>query len=412
MQKDKEIVQALLTLTAISNRTDNRFEEKLHQILLEVIKCLGTETGSIMTLTGRRFLEVRAATNPEIVGFKQPLRDDAPSAWVFKNKEVLYADKHNPDETIRNQYGHYKKRAYLIAPILNGDKVIGVLSVTDKKNADRFNKEEQKLLLGFAGQLINAIENNRLAVTLKKKKIELQQKNKKLKKLEELRKELFDMLIHDLKGPISNIVANVDILTYTTNKENMEYVASAQASCDTLYRMTSDLLDITRLEEGSLKLYFERISAAELLSEGIARVYALARIRSVQLLEKESEKTDQCFLYGDRGMLLRVLQNLIINAMYHSKKGQKIEAGFERDNSEYWRFYVKDQGPGVPAEYQNAIFDKFFQVNKKEDGRVYSTGLGLAFCRLAVEAHNGQISIESDGKSGSCFYFSIPRIEP
>lgn len=411
MHNDKEVVQALLALTAVSNRTGDSFEEKLHLILLEVVKCLNTESGSIMTLVGRSFLKVRAATNPEIIGIKQSLHDDSPSAWVFKNRAVLYANDQTFEERIQNPYDHYKKNAYLIAPIISGDRVIGVLSVTDKKGTDHFNQEEQALLLGFAGQLIGAIENNRLTELLKRKKKELQKKNRRLKKLEGIRKELFDMLIHDLKGPISNIVANIDILTYTTDKENLEYVAAAQASCDTLYRMTSDLLDITRLEEGSLKLYFEKIDASDLISEGMARVHALAKIRSVQLLEAPFENTDSCYLYGDRGVLLRVFQNLIINAVHHSKKGQTVKVGFKTEHSDYVTFYVQDQGPGVPAKYHDAIFDKFFQVNKREDGRVYSTGLGLTFCRLAVEAHRGRISLESDGRNGSCFYFSIPRVD-
>lgn len=412
MQNDSKIVQALLNLTNISNHTGYDLNQKLHLILMEVISCLNTETGSIMTRSGQKYLEVRAATNPDIVGIRQPMSEDSPSAWVFKHKRVLYADKDSPDEPIRNQYGHYKKNAYLIAPILNDNKVIGVLSVTNKKDADRFKKEEQALLVGFAGQLISAIENNRLTSSLKKKKRELQNKNRKLKKLEALRKELFDMLIHDLKGPISNIVANIDILTYTVDEENMEYVAAAQASCDTLYRMSSDLLDITRLEEGSLKLNLEKMVSSELLFESTARVHGMTRLRSIQIIEKTPDDAEQYYLYGDRGLLLRVLQNLIINAMYHSREGQEIEVGYRDENSKSIRFYVKDHGPGVPLEYQDAIFDKYFQVTKKEDGRVYSTGLGLAFCRLAVEAHKGTISIESDGKSGSCFYFQVPAIHP
>ncbi len=412
MQNDKAIIQALLKLTDISNNVSLPLDKKLHCVLEAMIECLNTTSGSIMILTGRKHLEVRAATNPEIIGVKQLLKEDSPSGWVFKHRQVLSASRDSEDSAIRNSYNHYEKKAYLIAPVVAGDKVIGVLSTTNKRGEDYFSKDEQTIIIGFAGQLIGALENDRLTKALEKKKIELQQKNQKLRKLEAIRKELFNMLIHDLKGPISNIVANIDILTYTTSKDNMEYVAAAQASCDTLYRMTSDLIDITQMEEGSLKLCFEKIAMEDLLTEGIARLHALARVRSVQLSNTSARMGEPCFLYGDRGLLLRVLQNLIINAIHHSQKGQTVEVGYDISDDKWVSFYVRDQGPGVPAEHQTAIFDKFFQVNKNKDGRIYTTGLGLTFCRLAVNAHKGEISIQSDGKKGSCFYFCLPRIQP
>ena len=96
-------------------------------------------------------------------------------------------------------------------------------------------KEDQKKLLAVAGHLISALENQRLTISLRKKGQTLQKKNFQLKKMEKLRTDLFNMLIHDLKGPISELVANLDILTYTLSDENRQYVDSAQTACDTLY---------------------------------------------------------------------------------------------------------------------------------------------------------------------------------
>jgi two-component system sensor histidine kinase KdpD len=112
--------------------------------------------------------------------------------------------------------------------------------------------------------------------------------------------------------------------------------------------------------------------------------------------------------YGDRGLLVRVLQNLLMNAIQHSPEGKAVEIGYEIEANGRIRFFIKDQGPGVAPALQTAIFDKFFQIKKKNDGRVYSTGLGLTFCKMAVAAHNGVIDIQSDGKKGSIFGFAIP----
>ena len=171
--------------------------------------------------------------------------------------------------------------AYLLAPVMYGEKVTGIISVTDKTGKDQFDLEEQSLLLDFAGLIIGDIENCRLTESLKKKKKELQKKNRELKRLERLRKDLFNMLIHDLKGPLSDIVANIDILSYTVEGDNKEYVAATQAGCDTLFRMTSDLLDIARLEEESLGLIYEKIRSDELISEAVSRVHAIAKASSI-----------------------------------------------------------------------------------------------------------------------------------
>ena len=102
--------------------------------------------------------------------------------------------------------------------------------------------------------------------------------------------------------------------------------------------------------------------------------------------------------YGQKGRL----------AFSILKQGDTIEIGYEYSGKGAIEFYVKDKGPGVPIEFQEAIFDKFVQLEKKKDGRIYSTGLGLTFCKLAIKAHKGKIGVESRNLSGSRFYFSIP----
>lgn len=411
MNKEKELLQTFRRMAMLSNRSDLGHQEKFQCLLLEMIRTLNTEKGSIMILSGRNNLEVRASTNPELIGIRQKLSDNSPSVWVFKNKKLLYVDRNHPFGQISTKSRGYKKEAYLLAPVMHGEKVTGIISVTDKRGEDQFDIEEQSLLLDFAGLIIGDIENYRLTETLRKKKKELQKKNRELKRLERLRKDLFNMLIHDLKGPLSDIVANVDILSYTVKGDNKEYVAATQAGCDTLFRMTSDLLDIARLEEESLGLIYEKLSPEELVSESVSRIHAIAGSRSISLTTDLSGEKRASVISGDRGMLLRVLQNLIMNAIYHSREGMEVRISIDTSKKDFVQFLVSDHGPGIPKEYQSAIFDKFFQVSKKSDGRIFSTGLGLTFCKMAVEAHGGTISVESDGENGSCFIVKLPRTE-
>jgi two-component system sensor histidine kinase KdpD len=139
----------------------------------------------------------------------------------------------------------------------------------------------------------------------------------------------------------------------------------------------------------------------------VIRLNGMAKTRGVELMEYVPSSTNESSFQGDRGILLRVMQNLLVNAIQHAPQASKVEAGFEQ-SGDMISFYVQDSGPGIAPEFQEAIFNKFFQITKKKDGRRYSTGLGLTFCKLALDAHHGFILVESDGVKGSRFTLSIP----
>ena len=132
-------------------------------------------------------------------------------------------------------------------------------------------------------------------------------------------------------------------------------------------------------------------------------------MKKVSFVEEFPSSKGMASFWGDRGILLRVLQNLLTNAVNYSPPGEAIEVGFEYlKKSLEIEFFVKDKGPGVPPEYQEVIFDKHFQLEKKDDGRIYTTGLGLIFCKMVVETHKGNIGVESESLDGSRFFFVLP----
>ena len=408
MTQEKRLLDILLAITRISNNNKLEFGEQLQQILLEVVKCMQAKRGSIMLLKGRKALEVAASTNPELIGVKQELDKTSPSAWVVKNKTPLYVDKDTRDKSFHNNLRRYEKSAFLLVPVISNNKVVGVLNVTDRIAEDLFKEAEQEILLEIAGHVISALETQRLTKSLRKSRRTLEKKSLQLKKLEKLRTDLFNMLIHDLKGPISEVVANLDILTYTVDDENRQYVESAQIGCDTLQTMVFNLLDIARLEERKLKLIYEKIDPEDLIKEVLGRLLRVGKTRELQFAEKFPPPETKLHFLGDRGILIRVLQNLLSNAIQYSPSGETIEVGFEYLRSPKIRFFVTDRGPGVAAEYQQAIFDKYMQLDKKADGRIYTTGMGLTFCKMAVQAHRGKIGVKAEAQKGSRFWFALP----
>lgn len=408
MSTDRGLLEVLIQINAISNDKRLDFKQKLQQILAEIVKCLQVESGSIMLVKGPKNLEVAASTNEELIGKQQRLDEQAPSSWVVNNKDSLYIKDISKSDLFPQRFDHYKKSAMLLVPVMANDKVVGILTATNKIGVDHFQKDEQRALLTLAGQIISALENQRLTESLKRKKETLQKKNIQLKKLEKLKTDFYNMLIHDLKGPVSELIANLDILSYAVADEDKEFVEASKTACDTLYSMVFNLLDISQLEEDRLKLLYEKIIPQDLIQESLARLSGHFTLKDLTFVEKVPADSATNHFWGDRGILLRILQNLLTNAINYSPPGTTIEIGFEYLPSSEIKFFVQDQGPGVPPEFQQSIFDKYFQLDKKSDGRVHTTGLGLTFCKMAVNAHQGNIGVASEAGQGSCFFFILP----
>lgn len=408
MTREKRLLETLVAISNISGMGRLDFSQKLERILSEIVGAMQAQCGSIMLLKGHKYLEVAASTVHDLIGTKQYLDEESPSSWVVKNKAPLYVDEATETDLGQNRFSHYEKNAFLIVPVISNSKVIGVVNVTEKIGVDSFDKHEQEMLLTIAGQVISAIENDRMAESLRKSKRTIQKKNVRLKRLERLKTDLFNMLIHDLKGPISELVANLDILSYTISDENAQYVESAQTGCDTLYRMVCNLLDVARLEEGKLELVYERIDPKDLIKEALARLFGLCNAKGLRFEEDFAPGEQDASLWGDRTILLRILQNLLSNAIEYSPNNEIIEVGFRHVVSSEIEFFVKDNGPGVPDEHRESIFDKYKQAEAAKDARIGSTGLGLAFCKMAVEAHGGRIGLRSAGEKGSIFGFVLP----
>jgi two-component system sensor histidine kinase KdpD len=408
MKSKKKLLDVLLAINTISQNARLTFDEKLVHIIFEIVQCVGARSGSIMVLEGQKKLRVVASTVAHLIGQKQPLQEGSPSSWVVKNKKPLHVQNIRHSAQFKERFDHYQGSAFLVAPLINNGQVIGVVNVTDKLGIDQFSRDEESTIIQMAGQIITALENQRLTESLKEKRRILQEKNLELERLETLKTELFNMLIHDLKGPLSELLANLDILSLSLSDENQKFVKAARSGCDTLCRMVSNLLDITRLEEGKMELVYEEIDPSAVIRESIARMGTLTSAKDLRVIENKpmSEPTEP--LLADRDILIRILQNLLSNAIRYSPAGETITMGFDYGDTRNILFEVADRGPGIPPQDQQIVFDKFQQLKNKTEGRVYSTGLGLTFCRMAVEAHQGRINVESDGLCGSTFSFELP----
>jgi two-component system sensor histidine kinase/response regulator len=233
---------------------------------------------------------------------------------------------------------------------------------------------------------------------------ELQKNYKLLQEAEKLRDDLRNMIVHDLRTPLTAVIAGVDMLGRGKGLDEMqrEMVAIVAGGGRTLLGMINDLLDVEKMEAGAMALQYEDLSAASLLSNAIADVRNLADAGETSLITMLEEGLGT--FSGDANKLGRTLVNLIANAIRFTPRGTvTITAGLDEDRN--MRFAVADTGRGIPAEAFPRIFEKFGQVDAASK---VGTGLGLAFCKLAVEAHGGHITVQSTVGVGSTFAFTVP----
>lgn len=233
------------------------------------------------------------------------------------------------------------------------------------------------------------------------------------KQLDRLRDDLSAMIYHDLRSPLSNIVSSLDmlhsLLPEGENQVLQQVLSIAIRSSDRLQRLINSLLDINQLEAGQEITNRRRVRVEPLVNEGLEAVQPITSTRHQKaILEFEENLPD---VWIDEDMIRRVLINLLENASKFTNIEGRITIGAKVDG-DWVRFWVRDTGPGIPEEAKGIIFNKFsrFQSERLPNAERIpkGLGLGLAFCKLAVQAHGGQIGVDSQLGTGSCFYFTVP----
>lgn len=384
-------------------------DQRLARILDCILEFLQAERGSIMVVTGKKKeLVVRAATRTELVGHTQRLDNGSIAAWVAHHREPLFIKDIAKDKRFQGQCRQdYKKNALLSVPILHKDKLLGIINVTDKAGEENLLKEDVTRLMDFTGLVLSLLVHQSLQEEVKKQRDTLRQRNQELQRQQAMRAELSKLLIHDLKGPLSEVVANLDILSYSIHDDQREFLEAAQIGCNRAVRMVANLGTIDKIEDGRLTLIRETVDPKVILEESLSSMRGLARIKNIGIsLAIPDEDLPRVEL--DRILILRVMQNLLTNALGYSPAGTAISFGCQViRGGRHLEFFVEDQGSGIPPEKRHAIFEKYARISDKQDALV-GTGLGLYFCRLAVELHRGRIGVDNAPSGGSRFFFTLP----
>jgi two-component system sensor histidine kinase/response regulator len=232
---------------------------------------------------------------------------------------------------------------------------------------------------------------------------QLQKNYTRLLELEKLRDDMRNMIVHDLRTPLTSVMVGIEMLGVqgTLSETQRAILDIATSGGRTLLGMINDLLDVEKMEAGSSHLLYEELSAPTIIAGAVSQVASLAALEHTEIVTEVAPGLPP--FSGDANKLSRTLVNLIANAIKFTRAGV-VTIRASHDSAGGIRFAVRDTGDGIPSDAFERIFEKFGQLGQTKVG----TGLGLAFCKLAVEAHGGRIDVESALGAGSTFSFTIP----
>lgn len=225
--------------------------------------------------------------------------------------------------------------------------------------------------------------------------------------LEKFRDDLTNMIVHDLKNPLTGIASAIELLVSglicPVTEEQKKYFDLVQGSVRAMTNLIMNLLDVKKMEDNKLELQRSAFSAEKVISN-IAWMKSMADKDNKPFL---TEVESGIGINADENLITRILENLLSNAIKHTRKGDSVRLKISRTVDRVL-FEVIDSGEGIPPEYLGRVFDKFFKVESQTLKTRIDTGLGLTFCKMAVEAHGGKIGVESEVDKGSRFYFYLP----
>lgn len=228
---------------------------------------------------------------------------------------------------------------------------------------------------------------------------ELRASNESLVQLSNFKEDMTNMIIHDLKNPLSAIV---NAAVVQDEKRRTELINHSGFQ---MMNLVENILEVYKYESTEIELSKERIGINDIIKSSIKEVAFLVKMKT---LDVNISAEEGLIVEVDSRMLRRIFVNILSNAVKYANVESQISIKVYKADKNNVKFEIHNYGSYIPPEKQEMIFDKFGQVNKKNQGGLTSTGLGLTFCKVAIGAHEGAIGVLSDQKEGTTLWFTLP----
>ncbi len=229
----------------------------------------------------------------------------------------------------------------------------------------------------------------------------------RLERLELIRQEFLSNVSHELRTPLTSIVALAETLetgALEDPQNNRRFLAIIQKNAARMHRLIDDILELSAIEAGNVKLHPESISLRPLVEDIIGSVATTAASRKVTISNQVSNDAE---VFADPLRLMQMLTNLIENAIKFNRESGTVSIMFSSDD--YDRITVEDTGEGIPSHHLDRLFERFYRADRARSRELGGTGLGLAIVKHLAKSHGGEVSVTSQFGQGSKFVIELPR---
>lgn len=334
-------------------------------------------------------------------------------AVASRTIQVVGDTQDEPDTVFPRMVGK-DLRSLVAVPLVAGDRILGVLSVySDHSHA--FGPDSISLLEAIGAAASTAIYNAALYEEAQQGREAAEREGQRLRELEQMKDEFLSTAAHELRTPLTTIKMSAglvqDQLKNMTDRGDtidprlLDLMALVEESSQRMHSLVNDLLDLTRLEQGRATLLLEEMDLREVITASIEATGPLFESKGQHVSMRLPEV--YCAVRGDRERLEQIVINLLSNAHKYTPQGSQIEVRAIR-SSETCTVSVRDNGPGIPEEERELVFERFYRSSLHRKDRTPSTGLGLPIARKIAEMHRGRLWVEAAQDGGSIFILELP----
>jgi signal transduction histidine kinase len=299
-------------------------------------------------------------------------------------------------------------RSSLTCPLIAEGRPLGFVFFSSAA-PNTYHDSHAETFLRLADHLAIAVARGNLTSELAAQNRDIQRQNKSLSRANEQKNSFLGIAAHDLRGPLSLVEMSCSILLdphfEVSADDRATLLQDMRKQAQHMMALIDDLLDVAVIEQGQLRLRLEALDICQVLTETVEQHQRLAQPKGVRVTLAPAQQGGT--VRADPRRLRQVLDNLIANAVRHSPPGAVVQLVVQQ-YEQRWRISVRDEGPGIPWDDQPKLFQPFPQLSGRAPGSARGTGLGLAIARQIVEAHGGQISVESVPGQGATFWFTLP----
>ncbi|TMM05669.1 MAG: HAMP domain-containing histidine kinase [Actinobacteria bacterium] len=332
-------------------------------------------------------------------GSRQPVGETLLSEILRTGQPIYREDMTDARYSEEREFGELGLRCRIAAPLLHGPRAFGMISLVRRK-AKAFNTQELELV-ALLGRLVASAVQNIRAYEAEHSTVE------ELRRLSALRADFVSLVSHELRAPMASVVGSAQTLRQRWRELNPDqresFLALIGSETERLAALVGDVLDTSRIDAGTFTYRFADVDLGALVRDSVAGV-SLAQDEVSVVADVHGELPS---VRGDRDRLQQVLTNLLDNAVKFSPAGEEVTVNAFQQDSRV-RIEVSDRGPGVPADQQRVIFEKFGRGQTAGSPGKPGTGLGLFIARSIAEAHGGVLEVSSAPNEGATFTLSLP----